>query len=112
MTPPQVGYTIGLEELVATPSTVATTLYTVEYPGGDGMVRTTTTPAGVTHETVEASDGTRTTTYADGTTLAVKKGPDPRFALQAALPASVTLTTGGHNLTVETKREVVLADPN
>src|SRR5215471_15454931 len=58
------------------------------------------------------TNGSRKTTLADGTVVNLLQGPDPRFSMQAALPATQTITTpGGLTATTTTSRAVTLADP-
>src|SRR5215471_17974850 len=58
------------------------------------------------------TNGSRKTTLADGTVVNLLEGPDPRFSMQATLPATQTITTpGGLTATTTTSRAVTLADP-
>jgi YD repeat-containing protein len=58
------------------------------------------------------TNGSRITTLPDGTVSNLLEGPDPRFAMQAPVPQSLTTTIGGLTTTITTNRTVSLADPN
>lgn len=74
--------------------------------------RLTTAPDGTKTETLMGTDGSRKTTLADGTVINLFEGPDPRFGMQAPIPTSLTMTTGGLTSTLSTERTVSLADPH
>ncbi|MGH8584547.1 MAG: RHS repeat-associated core domain-containing protein [Gammaproteobacteria bacterium] len=90
-----------------------TTTYQIENQTTGNEHRVNTFPDGTQTELLIGTDGSRKTTLADGTVLNLLQGPDPRFSMQAPLPASQTITTpGGLTATTTTSRAVTLADPN
>jgi len=101
--------------VTTTTATGRTTTYAVtDLPTGDQQ--RTVTEGGCScnaSETVKGADGTTTTTARDGTVTVRRDGPDPRFGMQAPIPAEVTVTTpSGLASTTTTERQVTLNDPN
>jgi YD repeat-containing protein len=88
-----------------------TTTYIVESLSTGDQHRVNTLPDGTQTEELIGTNGSWTTTLADGTVTNLLQGPDPRFAMQAALPKSLTITTGGLTATLTTQRSVTLTDP-
>lgn len=101
----------------ATDSTVTVTTelgrtmsYRIErLPTGD-EVWTNTLADGGQVRVQRKADGSATTSLPDGTTMSLQVGPDPRFGMQAPVPASLTIhTPGGLVHTQTTTRSVRLA---
>ncbi len=102
-------------EVTTTTATGRTTTYAItDLPTGDQQ--RTVTDGGCAcnaSETVRGADGITTTTARDGTVTVRRDGPDPRFGMQAPIPAELTVTTpSGLTSTTTTERQVTLADPN
>lgn len=57
--------------------------------------RTITAPDGTSNQIVHNDDGTETTTYADGTVVTTKLGPDPRLGMSSPVVESRTVQTPG-----------------
>ena len=100
-------YTVSLRTTLG-----RTTSYLVEHQSIGDTRRLTTAPDGTKTETIIGTDGGRKTTLADGTVINLLEGPDPRFSMQAPIPKSLTMITGGLTSTFSTERTVSLADPN
>jgi RHS repeat-associated protein len=78
---------------------------------GDRLQRVTAPDQTQTSTLFKVDEGVQTATYADGTTVAVKEGPDPRFGMMSPVPESTVITTpGGLVNTIETSRLATLAD--
>ena len=87
--------------------TTASNGYRVDVTSAEGEIRrygvdvlatgdrtwTITHPWGSQSFTVFKSDGNRTTARPDGTLIAVKQGPDPRFGMQSPVPSSLEIRT-------------------
>jgi YD repeat-containing protein len=89
-----------------------TTRYHAERLSTGEQRRTTTAPDGTQTQVQIGTNGSHVTTLPDGTVSNLLEGPDPRFAMQAPLPQSLTTTRGGLTATITTVRTVSLADPN
>lgn len=100
-------YTVNLRTTLG-----RSTSYLVDHLKTGNKRRLTTEPDGTKTETLIGTDGSRRTTLADGTVVNLLEGPDPRFAMQAPIPTSLTMTTGGLTSTLATERTVSLADPH
>jgi len=88
------------------------TRYQVERLGNQELVTRNTLPDGTIAEMSLRPDASATVVAADGTTLETVSGPDPRFGMRDAIEERRTTTTPfGLSRTVETSREVTLADP-
>jgi hypothetical protein len=70
----------------------------------------TVTPDGTHIDTLRSTNGTTTTTFPDGLVATLIQGPDSWFNMQAPLPASVTIITGGLTENLTLSRTVALAD--
>jgi RHS repeat-associated protein len=69
--------------------------------------------AGLTTRSTRGADGTIQTTYPDGTVDTVTRLGDPRWKMQAPLPATTTSKTpAGLTFTTTFARTVTLSDPN
>jgi RHS repeat-associated protein len=88
-----------------------TTTYTVESLSTGDQHRVNTFPDGTQTVELIGTNGSWKTTLADGSVTNLLQGPDPRFAMQAAIPKSLTTTTGGLTSTFTTQRSVTLATP-
>ena len=77
-----------------------------------GELWTNTFPDGLTATLQVGSDETRETTFADGTSISLELGPEPRFGMQSPVPVSMTVATGGHTMEVTTERTVTQTDPS
>ena len=62
-------------------------------------------PDGTKSESVSGTDGSKTSTYSDGTSANSVQSPDPRFGMLAPLVANTTTTPGGLSLTSATSLE-------
>jgi RHS repeat-associated protein len=72
--------------------------------------RTFVDPAGLGTTALLQTNGTTTLTEPDGTITTRVEGPDPRFGMQAPIPESLTLRTGGLTASLATTRTATLAD--
>jgi len=79
----------------------------------NGDVRVTTVGTDGTQSTgLMGQDGHRSGTAANGTTLSLTFGPDPRWGMRVPVSSNVTVTTpGGKIHTTTSQRTVTLADP-
>jgi RHS repeat-associated protein len=101
------GYTVTVTTALGRAST-----YQVERLSDTRVRRVVTDPAGVRTETVLGTDGSETTTFADGMRSALQLGPDPRWGMQAPILKSLTQTTpSGLTKTTTSQRVVTLAAP-
>jgi YD repeat-containing protein len=82
-----------------------------DLPTGD-MRRVQTKPDGTRTETLYGADGSRKTTFADGSVVNLLKGPDPRWSMQAPVSKGLSTTKGGLTSTVSTDRQTELVDAN
>jgi RHS repeat-associated protein len=89
-----------------------TTIYKVQNLGSGNQLRTNTDSAGlVTTESIQ-TDGTRITTFPDGTVMTAVMGPDPRFGMLVPLQTQLTVTTlTGPTSTQTATRSAMLSDP-
>jgi RHS repeat-associated protein len=89
-----------------------TTTYDVEELANGETRRTRTDPSGARRETLVRTDGSRRTTYPDGTVTTLVLRGDPRWKLQTPVLVSLTTTTpGGLTQTFTSTRTVTLANP-
>ncbi len=87
--------------------------YRVEELPSGAIRRSVTEPSGAKTTTVINTDGSEQITYADGTVVAVKYGPDPRWGMLAPIAAETTTKTpGGRTRTVTVQRSVKLTVPS
>ena len=68
--------------------------------------------SGARAESFIHTDGSRKTTFADGTVVNRLQGPDPRWSMQTPVSKSLITTKGGLTSTLTTDRQAVLADAN
>ncbi len=73
-----------------------TTNYQVNQLANGDQQRINTLPDSTQSQSIERPNGTQTFTEADGTTTNITLGPDPRWKMQAPLPASVIVSTPGN----------------
>jgi RHS repeat-associated protein len=74
--------------------------------------RSSLLPDGTQASSTRSANGTRTATRADGTTVTIKRGPDPRFGMQVPIVVSeIVKTPGNLTRTVLRARTAPLADP-
>ena len=100
-------YTVTLTTAVGTSTT-----YRVQRLQSGDVQLTTIGPAGGQGQALIQANGKQHATLADGTTVDVVLGADPRFGMRAPFDASVTQTTpGGKTQTVARQRSVTLANP-
>jgi hypothetical protein len=59
--------------------------------------RPVTRPDALAVATVSMPDGTRQTSYVDGTVVTVTRAPDPHFGMQAPFAKEMTIATGGYS---------------
>src|SRR5206468_2501635 len=87
--------------------------YEVERLPDGGLLRAVTDAAGLRTQLVFATNGSRTTTFPNGTLESVLIGPDPRWGMQAPVIANSMLTMpSGLSRTLTQQRTAVLADPD
>jgi YD repeat-containing protein len=87
-----------------------TTTYQTERLVSGAQRHVITEPGGASTERVTGTNGSRNTTYPDGTVEVVVPGPDPRWGMQAPVLASFTSTTpGGLVETITGSRTATLA---
>ena len=101
-----IGYTVTTTTALGHNNT-----YAVEELPTGAIRRTVTQPSGSKTVTLINIDGSRITTYADGTVVTTQFGPDPRWGMLAPIATSVTKTPSGLTRTVTTQRSVTLSDP-
>ncbi|HLG51445.1 MAG TPA: hypothetical protein VKY56_07395, partial [Chloroflexota bacterium] len=101
------GYTVTLTTTLG-----RTTNYQVQnLPSGDQRF-VNTDSAGLQDTSRVSANGTNQMTFPDGSTTNLVEGPDPRFGMQAPLPASgVGTRPSGVQATFATSSAVMLADP-
>lgn len=105
---------VTLERYTVAVTTAAgpTTTYDVEELANGETRRTRTDPSGARQETLVRTDGSRRTTYPDGTVTTLVLRGDPRWKLQTPVLVSLTTTTpGGLTQTLTSTRTVTLANP-
>jgi RHS repeat-associated protein len=88
-----------------------TTIYQIQNLSTGDELRVNTSPDATQTQLHIGTDGSRNTTFADGTILSLLQGPDPRFGMQTPLAKSLNTTTGGLTSTISTERTATLADP-
>lgn len=87
------------------------TLYQTEYLATGDQEKINTFPDGTQRQTTTRVNGQTIERLADGTTVTLQEGPDPRFGMQAPLAAGLTITTpGGLSLLATAQSTVTLAD--
>jgi RHS repeat-associated protein len=70
-------------------------------------------PGGLKTETIIGTNGSETSNYPDGTSIALVEGADPRFGMQAPVTKSMTVTTpGGLKGNFISDRTAVLTNPD
>ena len=85
--------------------------YKSEITPTETMRRTVTDAAGVATVRETDPNGDRRAVSADGTTSTSKDAPDPRFGMDAPLPAATSMTTpGGRSASSTVSRQVTLAN--
>ncbi len=90
-----------------------TTAYQLERLSTGQMHLVNTFSCGCQTKATIGTDGTTTTTSAEGRVTTLVKGPDPRFGMESPLPKSLTITTPGSlNSTTTTERSVTQAEPD
>ncbi len=100
------GYTVATSTALG-----RTHVYQVESLTTGAGRRTTTDSSGANTVTVTGTDGSEQTTYADGSTVLVKKGPDPRWGMVAPIAQSVVKKTpAGLTSSVSATRTATLSD--
>ncbi|MEQ1860824.1 MAG: RHS repeat-associated core domain-containing protein [Chthoniobacteraceae bacterium] len=102
------GYTVKL----TSPLGVDADFQVESFPG-DVEMRTDTDRAGLVTTETRDPNGTRTSVFPTGTTLALTLGPDPRFSMQAPTESGRIFTTpGGKVLTLSRTQTAALGDPD
>ncbi|NJL29736.1 MAG: RHS repeat-associated core domain-containing protein [Thermoanaerobaculia bacterium] len=87
--------------------------YAVEKTVDGGVRRSNTGTDGLVTESVAQTDGRRSTTLPDGTTIETMLGPDPRFGMAAPITKSIKLRTpSGLERTETFERAVTLENPD
>ena len=97
-------------DIVQTDALGRTNIHHVEKQSDSTEVRSITDAAGLATVRTETPDGVVTLTAPDGSGLIVRKGPDPRFGMQAPLAAQMERSTPGHVQWATHERSVGLAD--
>ena len=101
-------YTVALTTALTRVST-----FHVEPLATGGTRQVDTEPDGTQTETRTGTDGITTTTVADGTVTTLKKGPDPRFGMQAPISSALTLRMpSGLTSSLAMTRTVTLSNPS
>ncbi len=78
-----------------------------------GKVLTAYSADGTQRTVLRGVDQSTTTTEADGTVQLSEPGPDPRFGMQAPIPANTEISTpGGLLADVEASSTATITDPN
>ena len=88
------------------------TAYTVEDLSTSERRRTVVAPDNTQTASLIGTDGSTQITAPDGTVSTTQDGPDPRFGMQAPIPTSGTITTGGLTRTHGAAVTADLSDPN
>jgi len=89
------------------------TTYRVENLPAGGQRSRKDYPDGTWNEVVIGTDGTSTVTSSNGTVVATRHGPDPRFGMLSPVLESFSVTTpGGLTSTLTQTRTADLADPD
>jgi RHS repeat-associated protein len=89
-----------------------TNIHTVSRQPDGTETRTVTGPDGLSVTTTTAPDGTASAISPDGTTVVTRKGPDPRFGMQAPLVTHAETTTWLNWQVMDASRSVGLSDPS
>lgn len=98
-------------EIAVTTAEGRTTRYLFEHLPTGATRYLNTFPDGTQTE-VHEFGGTREISYADGTSVTITEGPDPRFGMMSPVITSATLSTpDGLNLVIGGSRSAVLTDP-
>ena len=98
-------------EVTVTTGEGGVTTHRQEVDEDDTVTRTLTDPNGLDATLVKGPDGARVTTYADGSSVTVGLGPDPRFFMSAPIVTSLSESTPGGLTRVTTRsRAVTLSD--
>lgn len=84
------GYTVGLVTALGRASS-----YSIDEDLAGDKTRSNLSPAGLLSTTLMKTDGSQSTSSADGTAVSVRWGPDPRFGMLAPLVAARQVTTPG-----------------
>ena len=100
----------GYQISVTTALNRSTTHSVINLLSGDEQ-RTSRFPDGTQTRTLNSTNGTHTTTAADGTVTIVTDGPDPRFSMLAPITSNATVTTGGLTSTLTSARSTTLSNP-
>ena len=89
------------------------TTYKVEFLPTTEELRTTTFADGTQRTVLKGVDQSVTTTEPDGTVQLSEPGPDPRFGMQAPIPANTEISTpGGLLADVLARSSATITDPN
>ncbi len=87
-----------------------TTSHTITTLADGSERRSNLYPDGTQTVTDNLLDGSHVSTTADGSSITVVDGPDPRFGMTSPIMSSATLTTGGLTLNAESISTAVLAN--
>jgi RHS repeat-associated protein len=100
----------GYVVTVTTTTGLSSSYEVVNLPGG-GERHTETGPDGLHTVLVLGADGSRTTTFPDGTVQTVQYGPDPRYGMLAPVVKSLTVAPpGSPTYTLAETRSAALSD--
>jgi len=82
------GYTVGLVTALGRASS-----YSIDEDVAGDKTRSNVSPAGLVATTLMKTDGSESTSSADGTAVSLRWGPDPRFGMLAPVVAARQVTT-------------------
>ena len=101
----------GFQVLAETAEGVQTN-YEVEFQSTGDELRTTSFADGTERTTLTGIDESTTVSEPDGTMQVSQPGPDPRFGMQAAIPASTEISTpGGLVADIEATSDATITNP-
>ena len=98
-------------EVTVTTGEGGVTTHRQQVASDDALTRIETDPNGLSATLVKGPDGTRVVTYADGSSITVGLGPDPRFFMSAPIVESLSVRMpSGLTSVTSRSRTVTLSD--